>query len=180
MAKRNFQLTENEIKAFKAQESRTSRVDELKRLQAVRLYGSGYAMSSIREMLNCAEHSIRLWVLDYRRGGLAALLSQYQNSAQNARLLSLEQETELKERLHQYSPKQVLDAASYHGTGDFWTVDSLQAVVLKWYGLSYGSLASYRNLFQRCGFSYQKTSGIYKSRPSEQSISDFEAEFEKR
>jgi hypothetical protein len=59
-------------------------------------------------------------------------------------------------------------------------VENLQAIVLKWYGLSYGSLASYRNLFQRCGFSYQKTSGIYKSRPSEQSISDFEAEFEKK
>jgi hypothetical protein len=99
MGKRTFQLTETEIKAFKRREQESQRVDELKGLQAVRLYGIGYAMSSIREMLNCAEHSVRLWVLDYQRGGLEALLSQYQNSAQNARLLNLQQEAELKERL---------------------------------------------------------------------------------
>jgi hypothetical protein len=60
MGKRNFQLTETEIKAFKRREQESQRVDELKGLQAVRLYGIGYAMSSIREMLNCAEHSVRL------------------------------------------------------------------------------------------------------------------------
>ncbi len=31
----------------------------------------------------------------------------------------------------------------------------------------------------RCGFSYQRTEQIYKSRPSVQEVADFEAELEK-
>lgn len=180
MAKRTFQLTENEIKDFKLHERQTKRVDELRRLQAVRLYGSGYRMSSITEMLGCAEHSIRLWVLDYRRRGIGSLLTQYGNSAQNARRLSLEQEQDLAQKLHEYRPQQVLERENYQGTGEFWTVASVKVVVEKWYGVGYGSLASYRNLLHRCGLSYQKSEGVYKSRPSEQVISDFEAEFEKK
>ena len=180
MAKRSFQLTANEIKAFKLYEGQTKRVDELRRLQAVRLYGSGYSMTSITEMLGCAEHSVRLWVLDYTRNGIDTLLSQYGNSAQNARRLSLEQEQDLAQKLREYRPQQVLERKNYHGTGEFWTVASVKVVVEKWYGLGYGSLASYRNLLHRCGFSYQKSEGVYKSRPSEPVINDFEAEFEKK
>jgi transposase len=180
MAKRTFQLTENEIKDFKLHEQQTKRVDELRRLQAVRLYGSGYNMNSITEMLGCAEHSVRLWVLDYTRNGIDRLLSQYGNSAQNARRLSLEQEQDLTQKLREYRPQQVLERETYPGTGEFWTVVSVQVVVEKWYGVRYGSLVSYRNRLHRCGFSYQKSEGVYKSRPSEQVINDFEAAFEKK
>jgi|SRR5215204_7144827 len=103
MAKRTFQLTETEIKACKLHEQQSKRVDELRCLQAVRLYGNGYSMNRIREMLGCAEHSVRLWVLDSTRNGIDRLLSQDGNSVQNARRLSLEQEQDLAQKLREYS-----------------------------------------------------------------------------
>lgn len=180
MGKRQFQLTDNEIKDFKFHESQTKRVDELRRLQAVRLYGTGYEMGSITEMLTCAEHSVRLWVLGYRQAGIQALLSHYENSSQNARRLSLEEEQKLAQKLREYRPNQVLAPENYRGTGEFWTLENLKEVVARWYGVSYDYLGSYRNLLRRCGFSYQKSEGVYKSRPNQQDISDFEATFEKK
>ena len=40
MAKRKFHLTQTQLKEFKQHEQQSRRVAELKRLQAVRLYGS--------------------------------------------------------------------------------------------------------------------------------------------
>src|SRR5258707_14567121 len=84
MAKRQFQLSEGETGQVRAHEEQTEKVAELKRLQAVRLYGCGQSMAGIKDMTGCAESSIREWVQDYKRDGLASLRAHYEQSAQNA------------------------------------------------------------------------------------------------
>jgi len=64
--------------------------------------------------------------------------------------------------------------------GQFWTVHDLQIVVEQWYGVVYQDEGSYRQLFQRSGLSYHRAEKVYKSRPSEAEIAQFEAELEKK
>ena len=180
MATRQFQLSETQIKALQQQEQQTQRVAELKRLQAVRLYGSGRKLHDIMDMVSCGESSVRIWAMTYKREGLEGLLSGYEGSAQNARKLSQEQEAQLCERLHQYRPDEVLSLEACRGARQFWTVDTVQAVVEKWYGVTYAYIGSYRNLLHRCGFSYQRSEQVYKSRPSAVAVADFEVELEKK
>lgn len=180
MAKRQFELNEIQLKELRWHEQQTQRVSELKRLQAVRLYGCGRSVQDIREIVACAESSLRMWATNYTQLGIEGLLSHYDSSSQNARKLSAEQESDLRDKLHQYRPEQVLSADDYQGTGRFWTVEDVKWVVEKWYGLNYSCMVSYRNLLHRCGFSYQRSEQVYKSRPSEVDIADFEAELEKK
>jgi transposase len=180
MAKRQFQLSETQIKELKRYEQQARRVAELKRLQAVRLYGSGYQLRAIMDMIGCAESSLRIWVIAYTRLGVEGLLSHYERSRQNASKLSREQEADLREKLHTYRPDQVLGHESGQGSGQFWTVEDVKRVVEHWYGVSYGYIGSYRNLLRRCGFSYQRSEQVYKSRPSARAVADCEAELEKK
>ena len=76
MAKRKLDLTEQEIAAFQRAEQETRDVRELKRLQAVRLYGTGEAVETIQKVVGCGPISPAQWAMDYRRGGLAALQSR--------------------------------------------------------------------------------------------------------
>lgn len=178
MAKRHFQLTQQEIEQFRRAEQQTRDVHELKRLQAVRLYGTGMAIAHIKDIHNCGESSIREWVHKYQQQGLAGLRSQW--STQNASKLTSEQLADLRTRLHQYRPDQVLPAEVRHSSGPFWTVSDLKLVVERWYGVVYQDAGSYRNLFKRCGFSYRRAEQVYKSRPSQAALADFEAELEKK
>ena len=52
--------------------------------------------------------------------------------------------------------------------------------VEKRYGVRYRSVPSYHTLLQRSGLSYQHPEGIYRSRPNEATIAEFEAEAEKK
>lgn len=180
MATRQFELNETQIKELKQQEQQTRRVSELKRLQAVRFYGSGRKLEDIMDIVGCGESSVRIWAMAYARAGLEGLLSGYDRSSQNARKLSQDQEAELSERLHSYRPNEVLALEACQGSGQFWTVETVKDVVEKWYGVSYAYIGSYRNLLHRCGFSYQRSERVYKSRPSAVDVADFEAELEKK
>ena len=155
MATRQFHLSEIQIKEIQQQERQTQRVSELKRLQAVRLYGSGRKLQDIMGIVGCGESSVRIWAMTYTREGLEGLLAGYGGSSQNARKLSQEQEADLRERLHSYRPDEVLlPLAVCEGYGQFWTVETVKDVVEKWYSVSYAYIGSYRNLLHRCGFSY--------------------------
>jgi transposase len=180
MGKRQFQLSETEISHLRQQEQRTQRVAELKRLQAVRLYGSGMTVEPIIELIGCAESSSRAWAQAYKREGIRALQLHYEHSARNASKLSEAQRAELHQRLHQYRPDQVLSAELRVSQGQFWTVSDLQLVIEQWYGVVYDDHGSYRHLLHRCGFSYPRAERVYKSRPSQADIADFEAELEKK
>jgi transposase len=180
MAKRHFHLSDTELAQFRQAEQRTDKAAELKRLQAVRLYGSGVPIVQIMHLTGCAESSIRNWTLTYQREGLAGLRLQYGRSAQNASKLTAAQRANLQQRLQEYRPDQGLAADDRRSHGSFWTVSDLQLVVEQWYGVVYQDVGSYRNLLHACGFSYQRAERLYKSRPSPAALADFEAELEKK
>ena len=163
---------------FRKAEQETRDAYELKRLQAVRLYGSGVERTTIQELVGCEERSIRKWAQRYGQSGLVGLKSHWQG--ENALKLSRQQRAELKKRLHEYGPEQVIAADMRVSQGQFWTVSDLQIVVEQWYGVSYTTLDSYRGLLHECGFSYQHTEKVYRSRPDEQTIANFEAGLEKK
>lgn len=173
MAKRRFELSEDEIRAFRWQEQQTRDVYELKRLQAVRLYGSGLSITDILKIVDTSESSIRQWAQHYRETGLEALRSKWQGN--NAKKLSDVQRGDLRERLHQGGP-----VTWQISTGQFWTVSDLEMAVDQWYGVQYHSQRSYVRLMHDCGFSYQRTEKVYRSRSPEWDIADFEVELEKK
>lgn len=180
MAKRQFHLNDKQEKELKRYEQQSKRVAELKRLQAVRLYGTGRAVSDILEIVGCGESSVRMWAIQYREAGVSSLLTNYERSSQNARKLSVAEEQDLCAKLRQYRPDEVMPRQACYGNGAFWTVEDLKRMIETWYGVSYRDVSSYRKLLHRCGFSYQKAEQVYKSRPSQTDVSDFEAELEKK
>jgi transposase len=178
MAKRQFQLTDQEVHRIRQAEQQTREVHELKRLQAVRLYGTGMTMRSILNLVPCGESSVRQWAQKYTRDGLEGLKSHWQGG--NANKLTPQQRAEIKARLHDYRPGDVLPADVRISEGAFWTVSDLRIAVRRWYGVTYKRDDSYRQLFHACGFSYQRAERRYRSRPDAQTVSDFEAQLEKK
>ncbi len=178
MAKRQFHLTDEEMKAFERAERQTRDAYELRRLQAVRLYGSGVPTREITRMVNCSDRRIREWAQKYGQQGLEGLKSHWQGD--NALKLRREQRADLKDRLHASRPDQVIAADVRLSRGRFWTVSDLQMVVKAWYGVEYRTQESYRNLLHECGLSYQRTEQVYRSRPDEQTVADFDAALAKK
>jgi len=178
MAKRQFELTKEEQRAFEQAEWQTRDAYELRRLQAVRLYGSGVSTPEIVSLVKCSDRRIREWSQKYREAGLAGLKSGWQG--ENALKLSRQQRADLKIRLETYRPDQVIGEAVRISQGEFWSVSDLQIVVQQWYGVSYRSLGSYRRLLHECRLSYQHTESVYRSRPDAAALADFEAELEKK
>ena len=64
--------------------------------------------------------------------------------------------------------------------GEFWTISDLQVAVKRWYGVEYRSEDSYRALMYEAEFSYQRTEGVYRSKPSQLEVAQFEQELEKK
>ena len=67
--------------------------------------------------------------------GLAGLKSQWQG--ENALKLSREQRADLRQRVQQYRPDQVMSLDIRISRGQFWTVSDLQIVVKAWYAVEY-------------------------------------------
>jgi len=178
MAKRQLHLSETEVGQFQAREQQTRDVHELKRLQAVRLYGTGMALQTIMVLTGSGESSVRQWAMKYGSGGLAALQSQWRG--ENANKLNAEQRAELVSKLEQYTPDQMLPSSVRIERGQFWTLSDLEFVVAQWYGVHYQSQTSYRTLLHECGLSYQKVERVYRSQPSAEQVAEFEADLEKK
>jgi transposase len=173
MIKRQFHLSEAEIRAFRKAESATRDGYEMRRLQATRLYGSGWAMRAILEIVGAAENSVRQWVMRYQKGGLEGLRTKWQG--QNANQLSAEQREQIKDRLRQYRPLDLQISESV-----YWTVSDLEVAVERWFGVRYRDEGSYQRLLQLSGFSYQRSAKIYRHQPSQAELAEFEAELEKK
>jgi putative transposase len=171
-------LNEQEQAAFRQAEERTSDSREVKRLEAVRLYGSGYAVEIIQEATGCSGRSLLEWCQAYRNDGLEGLKSHWQGN--NALKLSRVQRADLSERLRRYRPDQVISPDVRISQGQFWTVSDLKIVVQDWYEVSYQSAGSYRSLLHESRFSQQQVQNQYRSRPDECVIADFEARLEKK
>jgi transposase len=178
MAKRQFELNEAEQKEMRRAEGQTQDARELKRLQAVRLYGSGYAVSDIIELTGCSWRALMDWCVAYRADGASGLKSKWQG--ENALKLSRVQRADLKARLAAYRPDQVIEADLRISQGQFWTVTDLAIVIERWYGVTYGCRLSYIRLLHECHFSQQQTEPVYRSQPDQRTVADFEAGLEKK
>lgn len=180
MNNRQLRLSEAEERAIQARERETKDVRELKRLQAVRLYGSGQAIGEVRRVVGSSGRTIRRWVGAYQEAGVEGLKARWVASATNAQKLSDTQRAEVVQRLQQYQPDQLLSTELRVSRGQFWTVSDVQVAVQSWYGVSYQAPDSLRALLYEAGLSYQRTEGVYRSKPSQAEVAAFEQELEKK
>jgi transposase len=175
MAKRKFKLTELErkelLKAYQGCKDAATRT----RYQAVRLYGDGYEEKEIEQITGCSRSSLMEWCRAYRGDHSQGLVDQ--RAGGNSAKLSTLQIAELQQKLHQYTPKEVFGMRANTADGQFWTVEDLMHVVRERYGVE-KSRTSCTSLLSFCGFSYQKTEKIFKSR-SQTKVADFEEQLEK-
>jgi len=176
MAKRKFNLTEVErkelLKAYQASKDVGTRT----RYQAVRLYGEGYAEKEIEQITGCSRTSLMEWCRAYRADHSQGLVD-HRTGGNSAKLSKLQLE-ELQQKLHQYTPKELFGANASTVDGQFWAIEDLVHVVREQYGVEYKSHTSYTSLLGLCGFSYQKTEKVFKSR-SAVKVADFEEQLEK-
>jgi len=176
MAERKFALTEAErkelLQAYRVCKDAATRT----RYQAVRLYGEGYPEAEIEQITGCSRTSLMEWCRAYRSDHSQGLVDK-RVGGNRAKLSKLQIE-ELQHMLHQYTPEERLGLKASTADGQFWTVEDLVLVVRERYGVEYQSRTSYSSLLSLCGFSYQKTEKIFKSR-SQTKVAEFEEQLEK-
>lgn len=146
------------------------------RVQAVRLYGLGYAVTEIQTITGCARSSLMEWCRAYLEHGLAGLDDHRRGG--NSAKLSRDQVADLGRKLHQYTPRSLFGPDAATPDGQAWTVADLRHAVVHWYGVTYQSAVSYATLFDRCGFSYHRPTKVFKSR-NERAVLEFETQLEK-
>jgi len=176
MAKRKFRLTETERKELLQADRVCHDAGTRTRYQAVRLYGEGYPEAEIEQITGCSRTSLMEWCRAYRADHSQGLVDK-RVGGNRAKLSKLQTE-ELQQLLHQYTPRERLGRRASTADGQFWTVEDLALVVRERYGVEYQSRTSYSSLLRLCGFSYQKTEKIFKSR-SQTQVADFEEQLEK-
>jgi len=176
MAKRKFKLTEAErkelLRAYQVCKDAAKRT----RYQAVRLYGEGYPEKEIEQISGCNRTSLMEWCRAHREDPSQGLVDKRVGG--NRAKLSRLQIEEIQNTLHQYTRKERLGRKASTTDGQFWTVEDLVVVVRERYGVEYQSRTSDSSLLRLCGFSYQKTEKIFKSR-SQTKVADFEEYLEK-
>jgi transposase len=178
MKQRKFKLSAEAIVQLEKREHETREALELRRLQAVRLYGSGADIAVVQQVSGASRRTIQRWVDSYEAAGLDGLKAGWKGG--NHRELSEAQRATIKYQLQNQRPNEVLATGEEMQGGRFWTVASVRELVEQHYGVHYRSIRSYHTLLHECGLSYQRPEGIYRSRPSEAVIAEFEAEAEKK
>ena len=176
MAKRKFELTEQERKDLLQAYRQCRDANTRTRYQAVRLYGDGYPEKEIEEITGCSRASLMEWCRAFRQDATQGLIDK--RAGVNSAKLTKYQIEELQQRLHQYTPGEMFGVGATTADGQFWTVEDLAKVVQAQFGVEYKSRTSYISLLALCGFSYQKSEKVFKSR-SETKVADFEEQLKK-
>jgi transposase len=176
MAQRHFILTSAQATALHQAYLQTKDGPTRSRDQAVRLYGSGYSVAQVIDITGCTRTSLMDWCRVYRRAGLAGLVDGRVGG--NRAKLTPEQRRVLCATLPQYTPRQLFGTGTATPRGQFWTVPDLTRAVAHWFGVTWNSHSSYRSVFAACGFSYQRTQKVFKSR-SDAQVMTFEEALEK-
>jgi transposase len=176
MRQRNFHLTDEAARALLAAEQATDNAAYRTRLQAVRLYGLGYSPAQITEITACPRSTLMLWCRLYRSDGIAALVDH--RAGGNSAKLTREQVASLRGKLRLYTPRSLFGPDTATTDGQAWTVADLRRAVQFWYGVTYQSVISYYNLFDRCEYSYHQPTKVFKSR-NEAAVMEFETVLEK-
>jgi len=139
--------------------------------------GTGYPVAEIKTLVGCSRSSLMNWCRTYQVRGAEGLKDE-RLGGNNAKLTAAQREA-LKIRLQAATPGMLFGSATAAPSGEFWTVADVQKAVEEWYGVSYRSATSYRQLLVSSGFSYQRPAKVFKSRrPSK--VAEFEEEFEKK
>lgn len=146
------------------------------RYQAVRLYGQGYPTEEIVRITGCNRTSLLEWCGKYREQGPEGL-KEHRGGPHRAKL-GKDEMTEIADKLRQYTPHDLFGPETYTSSGQHWTVEDLVRAVEKWKGITWKSRSSYHGLLAHCGFTYQRTEKVYKSR-RERDVMDFEDGIEK-
>ena len=147
------------------------------KIQAVRLYGTDVPVADITHLTGLPRRTINRWYGRYLQQGLNGFVDKRQGG--NHQYLTDEQIQDLALKLHQYRPVDVFGLEKVAtADGQHWCVPDLRQAVKQWYGIEYKTDTSYRQLFQKCGFSYQRTTKVFRSR-SETKVADFEEQVEK-
>lgn len=137
MKQRQFKLSPEAVVQLEKREQETREALELKRLQAVRLYGSGVEMGVVQQVSRASRRTIQRWVDSYEADGVAGLKAGWQGG--NHRGLSEVQRTALKHQLQHQCPNEVL--VTGQGTR-FWTIAAVRELVEQQYGVQYRSVRS--------------------------------------
>jgi len=162
MATRKFILTQPQTAELRQAYERSKDGPTRTRLQAVRLYGSGYAVPQVQAITGCSRTSLMDGCRRYRTHGLTGL-TDGRCGGNRAKLTPTQRQT-VRAKLHQYTPRQLFGSEAATPDGRFWTVPDLQRAVKSWFGVTWDSPTSYVTLLRECTFSYQRTQKVYKSR----------------
>jgi|SRR5579871_999401 len=176
MAKRRFELTQEQDKELQRAYRDSRAGEERTRYQAVRLYGQQYAVSDICQITGCNRTSLMEWCGKYRQRGVEGL-REHRGGPVRAKLSS-NQVQEVADKLRLYRPRDVLGPDTHTASGEYWTIDDLARALEGWYEVSWQSRVSYHSLLLRCGFSYQRTEKVYRPR-RERDVAEFQARAEK-
>lgn len=176
MPRKRFEIIEHQQKALQQAYRETKDAATRTRYQAVMLYSQSYPVAEICQITGCARSSLMEWCQKYRQQGVAGL--QDHRGGPHRAKLSAEQEAALRPKLETYTPRDVLGPDTHTASGQHWTVEDLTRALEGWYGIVWDSRSSYHRLLARCGFTYQRTEKVYKSR-RERDVMDFEVLVEK-
>ncbi len=176
MALRKVTLTETQAAELRYAYDRTKDGPTRTRYQAVRLYGAGYPVAQIAEITGCSRTGLMEWSRLYRTQGLGGLVDGRVGG--NRARLTADQRATVQAYLHQYTPRQLFGPDTATADGQVWTVPDLTRAVQEWFGVTWQSPNSYRALLADCGFSYQRTQKVFKSR-NERAVMAFEELLEK-
>jgi len=176
MAKRRFEVTQEQDKELQRAYRESSDGAERTRYQAIRLYGQQYAVKEICQITGCNRTSLMEWCHKYRARGVTGLHDHRGGPVRSK--LSHSQLQEVADKLRTYRPRDVLGQDTTTASGEHWTINDLAQALERWYGVSWQSRVSYHSLLLRCDFSYQRTEKVYKSR-RERDIVEFQSTTEK-
>ncbi len=176
MPKKRFQISEQQAKELQGAYRDTKDAATRTRYQAVQMYTQGYAVPEICRLTGSTPTSLMEWCRKYRQHGVSGLVDH--RDGRNRAKMTQAQITELREKLHQYTPHDLFGWDTHTPSGEHWTIEDLVRAVQSWFDIQWDSRTSYYTLFARCGFTYQRTEKVYKSR-REHAVTEFEAQVEK-
>jgi transposase len=172
---RTFQLSDKERQGLMLAEQHCPDGQTRMRYQAVRLYGSGYAVREVQAITGCSARRLSSWCACFRCEGVVGLVDK--RAGGNRAKLTAEQIETVQATLHHYTPDQKFGPGKSVGM-QFWTVADVRRLVKAECGIVFNSATSYRTLLHTCEMSFQKTQGVYKNR-SAHKVAEFEEALEK-
>lgn len=176
MPRKRFEITEKQEKGLQRAYRQTTDAVTRTRYQAIILYTQGYPVGEICQITGCHRTSLMEWCRKYRQRGVAGL--QDHRGGPHRAKLSAEQMDDLRQKLAMYTPRDLFGPATHTHSGQHWTVEDLAHAIQRWYGVIWKNRSAYHRLFARCGFTWQRTERVYRSR-RERAVVDFEALVEK-